>query len=460
MDFKEKLQQYIERLKNIKDSLQTEEATKMSLILPFFQILGYDVFDPLEFCPEYTADVGIKKGEKVDYAILLNGQPIFLIEAKTVGTKLDRHSAQLFRYFVATPAKFGILTNGVEYKFYTDLDETNKMDKDPFLYINLLDIKDNEINQLSKFQKQNLSVDEILDIASLLKYNSVFKNYIDKQFKNPTDEFVKLFLQPVYKGVKTQSVIEKFRPIVAKALNDYINELITNKFQSALDTPSSTPETIDNIETGEHWNFLSEVKNVLKDTLDVSKLGLKHTTSYTAVLYEQNVRKWICRLTLGTQKSLIIPDENKNEVRIPIGDISEISNYSNELIEIANRYINPPIVSQLVKPPITLEPSSPSKPSKSKYEFKPEELATLDYIKNLIGDNSIEYKKTKNDAFMYINGDEAAWICRVKVNDLWRLTLHKFENTNYEFEFDFDEVEQLEQLNEIIQEVYGLCKNY
>ena len=441
MDFKDNLQKYIERLKNIKDSLQTEEATKMSLILPFFQILGYDVFDPLEFCPEYTADVGIKKGEKVDYAILINGEPLFLIEAKTVGTKLDRHSAQLFRYFVATPAKFGILTNGVEYKFYTDLDETNKMDKDPFLYINLLDIKDSDINQLSKFQKQSLSVDEILDIASLLKY------------KNPTDEFVKLFLQPVYKGVKTQSVIEKFRPIVAKALNDYINELITNKFQSAMDTPNSVPETADNIETGEHWNFLSEVKNTLKNTLDISKLGLKHTTSYTAVLYEQNVRKWICRLTLGVQKSLIIPDENKNEVRIPINDISDINNYSSELIEIANRYINPPAA----KPPVDIEVKPTSKP---KYEFKQEELVTLDFVKNLIGDESIKYKKTRNDAFMYINNDEAAWICRVKIGDLWRLTLHKFEHTNYEFEFDFDEVKQLGQLKEIIQEVYQLCKNY
>lgn len=141
------------------------------------------MFNPLEFCPEYTADIGIKKGEKVDYAILMGKDPVILIEAKSVNKKLDRHSSQLFRYFVSTPAKFAILTNGIEYKFYTDLDDTNKMDKEPFLDINLLNIKDAEISQLNKFKKQNLNISEIMDSASLLKYNSLFKNFIENQFK-------------------------------------------------------------------------------------------------------------------------------------------------------------------------------------------------------------------------------------------------------------------------------------
>ena len=165
MEFKDELRKYTERLENIKDTLQTEEATKMSLIVPFFQLLGYDVFNPLEFCPEYTADIGIKKGEKVDYAILMGKDPVILIEAKSVNKKLDRHSSQLFRYFVSTPAKFAILTNGIEYKFYTDLDDTNKMDKEPFLDINLLNIKDAEISQLNKFKKQNLNISEIMDLS-------------------------------------------------------------------------------------------------------------------------------------------------------------------------------------------------------------------------------------------------------------------------------------------------------
>ena len=343
MEFKDELRKYTERLENIKDTLQTEEATKMSLIFPFFQLLGYDVFNPLEFCPEYTADIGIKKGEKVDYAILMGKDPVILIEAKSVNKKLDRHSSQLFRYFVSTPAKFAILTNGIEYKFYTDLDDTNKMDKEPFLDINLLNIKDAEISQLNKFKKQNLNISEIMDSASLLKYNSLFKNFIENQFKNPTDDFIKLFLQPVYKGAKTQSVIEKFRPIVEKALTDYINELLTDKIQAALNTTvTSSNVSAPNIQTNEHWDILSEIKDVLKNTIDVNKISLKHTGSYTAVLYEKNVRKWICRISLsGTQKLLILPDINKNEIRMPISDISDLKNFSEQIIEVVQRYLHP-----------------------------------------------------------------------------------------------------------------------
>lgn len=344
MDFKDELRKYTERIESIKDSLQTEEATKMSLIVPFFQLLGYNVFDPLEFCPEYTADIGIKKGEKVDYAILVDGQPVMLIEAKSVNRKLDRHSSQLFRYFVSTSAKFAILTNGLEYRFYTDLDEVNKMDKEPFLDINLQELSDNEVYQLSKFQKSELNTSEILSSATLLKYNRLFKNYINKQFEKPTDEFVKLFLQQTYKGTKTQTVIEKFRPVVSRALNEYLNEILSKKIQSALDntTASSKADLIAAVQTEEHWELLSLIKNILKSIISPDKISLKHTSSYTAVLYEKNVRKWICRVSsTSSQMTLILPDEDKKELRYPISDISEISDYSDAIIETAQRYLHP-----------------------------------------------------------------------------------------------------------------------
>lgn len=141
MDFNETIKQFSKRAATIKDTASTEEATKMSLIVPLFQILGYDVFNPAEFCPEYTADVGIKKGEKVDYAILENGSPSMLIECKSCTEQLDKHSSQLFRYFGTTPAKFGILTNGLIYRFYTDLEESNKMDLVPFLELDITNLK-------------------------------------------------------------------------------------------------------------------------------------------------------------------------------------------------------------------------------------------------------------------------------------------------------------------------------
>lgn len=153
MDFIDELKQLSARVVKLKDTLDTEEGTKMSLILPFFQILGYDVFNPDEFMPEYTADVGIKKGEKVDYAIMKDGKPLILIECKSVSEELSKHASQLFRYFGTSEAKFGILTNGVIYKFFTDLDETNKMDLTPFMEFNVLDIKKNTIKELKKISK-------------------------------------------------------------------------------------------------------------------------------------------------------------------------------------------------------------------------------------------------------------------------------------------------------------------
>ena len=341
MDFKEELKNYVKRIENTKDTLQTEEATKMALILPFFQLLGYDVFNTSEFCPEYTADIGIKKGEKVDYAILVAGEPVILVEAKAANKKLDNHKSQLFRYFVSTPAKFAILTNGIEYRFYSDLDEANKMDKDPFLAVNLLNIKDAQIAQLSKFQKDTFNISDILDSASLLKYVNIFKDYIDQQFQEPADEFIKLLLQPVYKGVKTQNVIERFRPVVAKAMTEYLTEALNEKLQAALETTATTSTNdINALKTNEHWEILNIVKEILQNVIDVRKISLKYTSAYIAVLYEKNTRKWICRITLSSaQQNLIIPDGNKNEVRFAINDISDLYNYSEQIIESARRYL-------------------------------------------------------------------------------------------------------------------------
>ena len=167
-NFPEQVKTFAKRVQKLKDSILTEEATKTSVIMPFFQLLNYDVFNPEEFLPEFTADVGIKKGEKVDYAILKSGEPIILVEAKSIQEKLTKHDSQLFRYFGTTKAKFAILTNGLTYRFYTDLEEQNKMDTVPFFEFNLLDIRDNQLSELYKFRKENFNIEDIITTASKL----------------------------------------------------------------------------------------------------------------------------------------------------------------------------------------------------------------------------------------------------------------------------------------------------
>lgn len=360
MDFVDQLKQYNKRISNLKDSIQTEEATKTSLIMPFFALLGYDVFNPDEFVPEFTADVGIKKGEKVDYAILQEGKPIILIEAKWIGEKLDKHDSQLFRYFATCNAKFAILTNGQYYRFYTDLEEPNKMDDSPFLEVDLLDLKETQVPELKKFCKENFNEAEIFDTASELKYTYEFRKKFSNELQTPSDELVRFFLNSVYDGIKTANVIEHFRPVLKKALNGYISELMNERIKSALDTDKSTESLSENstakdtlapsiesasvskiVTTDAELEAYFIIKNLLKSVVPVSDITYKDTESYFNILHKNNTWRWICRLKLSdTRKILIIPDENKKEQNFRLDDIYDIEKYKDQLIEVLKRYLS------------------------------------------------------------------------------------------------------------------------
>lgn len=352
MEFNESIKQFSERVYLLKDTISTEEATKMSLIVPMFQILGYDVFNPLEFCPEYTADVGIKKGEKVDYAILENGTPNILIECKSCSEQLDKHSSQLFRYFGTTPAKFGILTNGLIYRFYTDLEESNKMDLVPFLEIDMLNLKDSSITELKKFCKDNFDKDKIFSTAEELKYSSLIKNVLSSEFDSPSEDFVRFILTNIYDGQKNQRIIEKFTPVVKKAFSSFVNEIVNNKISSALskdgedDTPVENNEAVTDeptskiITTEDELEAFYIIRGLLAGSVPVEDIVHRDTESYFGILYKDNNRKPICRLNLDRKtKQLFIPDENKKFTRYIIENLNDIYKYKDLLVESVKRYI-------------------------------------------------------------------------------------------------------------------------
>ncbi|WP_238364316.1 type I restriction endonuclease, partial [Mesobacterium pallidum] len=165
------LQSLAMRVREHAETIQTEEAVKTSVVLPFLQALGYDIFNPSEVVPEFTADAVGKKGEKVDYAILREGDVSILVECKGLATSLnEKHLAQLYRYFTVTNARFAILTNGREYRFYSDLEEPNRLDKRPFFILDILDISGFSVSELAKFAKANFDVNNILAQAERLKY--------------------------------------------------------------------------------------------------------------------------------------------------------------------------------------------------------------------------------------------------------------------------------------------------
>lgn len=361
MELKEQMYQLSERIKSLKDNIETEEATKQSFILPFFQALGFDVFNPLEFVPEFTADVGIKRGEKVDYAILQDGQPIILIEAKACSEKLDKHDSQLFRYFGTTKSRFAILTNGIIYKFFSDLDSPNVMDSKPFYTLDMEHLSDQAIEYLNNFAKANINIDSILSTASDLKYLNLLKAAFKEIVDNPSEDFVRFILnEGVYDGIKNQKVVECFQPLVKRAMNQFINDRMSSKFKETLlsseseDTPkediAAAPQEEQKEEaeekkskihtTYDELNAFAVVKAILRKKVPGSRITHKDTESYFGVLLDGNTRKWICRINLDSKnKHIILSGENKDPVRYELNSIDDIYDLEEQLLESLEKYL-------------------------------------------------------------------------------------------------------------------------
>lgn len=361
MDFEESLQVLASKIDQQRSVIETEEATKTAFVLPFIQsVLGYDVFNPTEVIPEFTADVGIKRGEKVDYAIAKDGDIQILIECKKIGDELNvNHASQLYRYFGVTTAKIAVLTNGQVYKFYTDLEAANKMDEKPFLVLDLCDIDDHVIPELKKITKPAFDVDSIVSAAGELKYVSQIRRIIAQQLKEPEDEFIRFFIARVYEGVITQRVREQFAPLTLKALKQYLNDQINERLKNAisprqqadadLDGQGQEQDTADRHETLEDDDGIvttveeiegfNIVKAIVRESVEVSRVAARDTKSYFGVLLDDNNRKPICRLHFNrTQKYLGIFDEEKKEVRHPIETLDDIFNFSDELRRTASSY--------------------------------------------------------------------------------------------------------------------------
>lgn len=350
MDFKDIIRQLIERVEKLRGNIQTEEATKNALILPFLTALGFDVFNPLEVVPEYICDIGTKKGEKIDYAIIQNGEPIILIECKHCVENLNLHNNQLLRYFNVSKAKFGILTNGIIYRFYTDLDKANVMDEKPFLEINLLDIKENQVDELRKFHKSYFDVDNIMNTASELKYTNELRNILVSEFASPSTEFIKLLARQVYDGMMTPKAIEQFSALVKKAALQWKNEIVSERLKAAL-TPERNEEdkeqqTIPSdceeskvTTTEEETQGYYIVRSILAQRVPIARIIARDTQSYFGVLLDDNNRKPICRLHFnGGKKYLETFDADKKGTRHLISSVEEIYNHSDELRAVVEAY--------------------------------------------------------------------------------------------------------------------------
>ncbi len=358
MEFSEKLNSLSVKIRQQGASIQTEEATKNAFVMPFIHsVLGYDVFDPAEVVPEYVCDVGTKKGEKIDYAILKGGEIQILIECKKIGEPLSlNHASQLFRYFHVTSARIAILTNGQAYKFFTDLDAPNKMDEKPFLELDLLDIDEHVVPELLKLTKTAFDVESIVNAAGELKYVSQIKKLLAGLLTNPDDDFIKFVASRVYEGAVTQKVRELFSDLTRKASIQFLNDQANDRLKSAISgAPAPTVQARDPVPseaefeeeagdkvvtTEEEIEGFMVVKAIVRHAIDLKRVAVRDNQSYCGILLDDNNRKPICRLHFNrSQKYLGIFDQEKNETRIPINDVDDIYSHSERLIESVKSYL-------------------------------------------------------------------------------------------------------------------------
>lgn len=353
MDLIDQIRAHAKNIPQITKQIATEEGTKNALIMPFIQILGYNVFDPNEVTPEFNADVGTKKGEKVDYALLRDGAPILLFECKAFNVDLAKeHASQLYRYFSVTPAKIGVLTNGILYQFFTDLDKPNTMDKKPFLEINLLDIKEPAIIELKKFTKTGFNIDDLEDVAAELKYTNEIKQILVKELNKPSDEFIRFFATQVYPRKFTQQAKDRFSGITKNALNQFINDRINDRLKTAMaeesekkesppTPPEETTETRDEIvTTQDEIDAFNIIRAISSEFVDPSRIFMRDAKSYCAILFDDNNRKQIARLVFGPKQKTIVffHKDTKEEIKFPIENITEIFKYRNNIKDTISKF--------------------------------------------------------------------------------------------------------------------------
>jgi hypothetical protein len=353
-EIKLKLEQLHARVDALKDQINTEEATKNAFVMPFIQILGYDIFNPTEVIPEFICDIGTKKGEKIDYVIKIDGEPILIIECKHWKENVDAHNSQLHRYYHVSKSRFGVLTNGHIYNFYTDLEKPNIMDEKPFFTLDLSNLKDTSLKILEKFTKNGYNLESILDSAEGMKYIKAIRNEFEKELKEPSDEIVKLLVNRFFEKTITASRLATFKDYTRKAFANSINESINFRLKNALNINESIPvkteqnsPTIDEninqpkfITTEEEIEASQIVKAILREKLPSTRIAFRDTQSYFGILLDDNNRKPICRLHFNSNNKFIeLFNKGKdNGEKKLLNSLEEIYNFKSELLETVAQY--------------------------------------------------------------------------------------------------------------------------
>ena len=360
-EFEERLTALSNKIRSQRESIKTKEATKNAFVMPFIStILGYDVFNPSEVVPEFIADVGMKKGEKIDYAIMRDGEVQILIECKSsTGPLRIENASQLYRYFSVTKARIAILTNGEIYQFFTDLDAPNMMDNRPFLVLDMTNVDDSVVPELLKLSKEVFDLDSVISAAEELKYVGALKRLIANELREPDEDWVRFFATRVYDGMYTQKVKEQFKKLVPRATAQFLNDQVNDRLKTALVSPPFSPDVPDSpvealgsgaiahaeemgngiVTTPEELEGFNIVKAIACSEVKPNRIVARDSQSYFGILLDDNNRRTVARLHFNQkkQKYLGLLDANKVETRYPIGSLDDIYKYADSIREVVRR---------------------------------------------------------------------------------------------------------------------------
>jgi len=317
MSFRDAVRTLANQIEERRKHVQTEEAAKQSLILPFLHLLGFDIWNPSECIPEYKAGWA-KVAEKVDYALLISSKLSIFVEAKGPNEVLVNYDPQLAKYFNSTPeVKFCVITNGIQYRFFTDLQERNLLDKKPFFEFNFEDFNEADIAVLERFRKEVFNVDSLVGYAEDLVFLSALKAQFKSLLREPSDDFVRFAVgeAQLVDGRLTQKVIDRFRPLVKESISAAILEIVGQSLSPVAATPEPPPVAEEEIPaeeapsriqtTEEELRFYQVIKECVAEHVpDVDKIRHQDTERYFAVLYNTSTR-WFVRMVYQRERKIV-----------------------------------------------------------------------------------------------------------------------------------------------------------